>query len=71
MREITGRDDVRHGCTAECGCTRTLGQVHFNKGTVLAAQPGKGIDRFDYACTLGPAAAHAAGQGHHSHRSLG
>ena len=58
------------GVPASRPCLAAFGQMQFDEIAMFAAQLDKGIDRFDHACALGPAAAGAAGQRDDGHSPL-
>src|SRR5674476_1080410 len=71
VRQIAGGDDVRQQRTAFAAHAQALGQMHFDEVAMPPAELAERIERLDRTRALGPAAAHAAGQGDHGDTSFG
>ena len=71
MGQVAGGDNVWDGISGKTADLAALGQMKFNEIALFAAQLDEGVERFDHAGALGPAAARATGQGNDGHGAFG
>lgn len=69
MGEVSGGDQVWDVGAEGPSRMPAFSQVHLDERTMLAAEPGKGMEGFDDAGALGPAAAGAGREADHSNRA--
>src|ERR1035437_201980 len=71
MGQVAGGDDVRHRRAAFASHAQALGQVRFDEVAMPLAELAERVERLDRPRALGPAAAHAAGEGDYGDTSFG
>src|ERR1035438_5153837 len=71
MGQVAGGDDVRHRRAAFASHAQALGQVRFDEVAMPPAELAERVERLDRPRALGPAAAHAAGEGDYGDTSFG
>jgi hypothetical protein len=65
-----GGEDVGQQRAALAPHLQALGEVNLDKAAMAAVEFAEGINCFDHARTLRPAAADTRGHGHHRHHTL-
>ena len=65
MRQVAGRDRVRHFASIMPARAPALGQMHFEKCAMRSRKPAEWAQRLHHSGAVRPAAARAAAQRHH------